>query len=66
MLTPGNHDTGNNTKYPIFRRTFHSLELNDLNTQESFYNLYSFDIGLVHFVAFNPYKFLYGLANKVD
>lgn len=59
MLTPGNHDTGNNTKHSIYRKSFYSPELYNINTDDNFFNLYSFDIGLVHFIAFNPYKFIY-------
>jgi hypothetical protein len=65
MLTPGNHDTGNNTKYSMYRRTFYSPETLSINSEDTYYNFYSFDIGLIHFIAFNPYHIVYNMAKSV-
>jgi hypothetical protein len=35
-----------------------------LNTPTSYYNFFSFDLGLVHFIALNCYWIVYGKATQ--
>lgn len=59
MAAPGNHDWGNNTKFEFFRVNFGNLYLKEFNTEHYLNDLTSFDVGLVHFIHFNPIKIVY-------
>ncbi len=63
--TPGNHDSGNITFFPLIRKFFYSPDDPALNNNELYTNFYSFDLGLVHYIAFNPYYLVYSIGNKV-
>jgi hypothetical protein len=47
------------------QKFFYSPDETSLNTQEVFANFYSFDIGLVHYIAFHPYYLVYSMGEKV-
>lgn len=53
MVIPGNHDSGNNSDYPYIRRTFLSPK-SHLDTATYYTDFVSFDLGLVHFISYNP------------
>ncbi|CAD8134668.1 unnamed protein product [Paramecium pentaurelia] len=59
MAAPGNHDNGNNTFYDFFRANFGALFLKEYNTQHYLNDFFSFDVGMVHFISFNPIKAVY-------
>ncbi|CAK72337.1 unnamed protein product (macronuclear) [Paramecium tetraurelia] len=59
MAAPGNHDWGNNTYFDFFRANFGSLFLKEYNTQHYLNDFFSFDVGMVHFIQFNPIKAVY-------
>lgn len=62
ISTPGNHDSGDNYEYDYYRLSFLSPEKVP-NTRANFYNFYSFDSGLVHFIFYNPDNIVYGESN---
>ena len=49
MLTGGNHDAGNNTKFSLFNGLFYKAK--DL--------VYSWELGSARFISFNPFKFFF-------
>ncbi|CAD8050031.1 unnamed protein product [Paramecium sonneborni] len=59
MAAPGNHDWGNNTYFDFFRANFGSLFLKDYNTDHYLNDFFSFDLGMVHIIQFNPIKAVY-------
>ena len=59
QVAVGNHDSGNDTLFPMVRQLFRSPQQTQYNTPDSFYNLYSWDMGLAHFVNFQPYWIVY-------
>jgi hypothetical protein len=59
LLAPGNHDAGNNSRFPIARKEFYSPEQTELNTDDFWLNFYGFDLGLAHFINFHPYWLVY-------
>ncbi|CAD8051211.1 unnamed protein product [Paramecium sonneborni] len=65
LATPGNHDSGKNNEYDFYRISFLSPEL-DLNTRDNFYNFYSVDLGLVHYIFYNPKNIVYNESNQTE
>ncbi|CAK71249.1 unnamed protein product (macronuclear) [Paramecium tetraurelia] len=64
MAAPGNHDTGENKFYDFFRANFGALFLTEYNTKSYLNDFFSFDVGMVHFIQFNPIKIVY--QNDID
>jgi hypothetical protein len=61
VVTPGDHERGNNSEFTYFRKSFYSLDDDDYNS--TFYNFQSFDIGLAHFIGLNFFYFIYNHSN---
>ncbi|CAD8051210.1 unnamed protein product [Paramecium sonneborni] len=59
MAAFGNHDWGNNTFFDFFRANFGTLYLKEYNTEHYLNDFFSFDVGMVHFIQFNPIKIVY-------
>lgn len=62
LSTPGNHDSGANYDFDFYRIAFLSPE-KPLNTRDNYYNFYSVDLGLVHYVFYNPTNIVYDELN---
>ncbi|CAD8050035.1 unnamed protein product [Paramecium sonneborni] len=63
LPTPGNHDSGDNYEFDFYRLSFLSPEQN-LNTRNNYYNFYSVDLGLVHYIFYNPTNIVYNESNQ--
>ncbi|CAD8099976.1 unnamed protein product [Paramecium primaurelia] len=59
MITPGNHDGGFDYKYTFLREHFQMLYLTEYDTQNYQNDFYSFNIGLVHFIQYDPVMIVY-------
>ncbi|CAD8199639.1 unnamed protein product [Paramecium pentaurelia] len=59
MITPGNHDSGYNRKQIFLREHFEMPYQNMYNTQDYENYFYSFNIGFVHFIQYDPVKIIY-------
>lgn len=64
LVAPGNHDSGNNTHFDYMKYSFPSPQLAQYNTESEYYNLYSFDLGLAHYVSFHPYWIVYNKSTE--
>ncbi|CAD8101777.1 unnamed protein product [Paramecium sonneborni] len=59
MIAPGNHDGGYDYKQTFLRQNFQMLYLNEYDTSNYQNNFYSFNIGLVHFIQYDPVMIVY-------
>ena len=62
LVAPGNHDEGENKHFDYLKNSFYTPDKRELNTEDTFYNFYSFDLGLAHFINFHPYWMVYNEA----
>ncbi|CAK72338.1 unnamed protein product (macronuclear) [Paramecium tetraurelia] len=65
LPTPGNHDSGDNYEFDFYRVSFLSPE-KPYNTKENYYNFYSVDLGLVHYIFYNPTNIVYDECNQTE
>ncbi|CAD8046038.1 unnamed protein product [Paramecium primaurelia] len=65
LPTPGNHDSGDNYEFDFYRISFLSPE-KPINTQDNYYNFYSVDLGLVHYIFYNPTNIVYNECNQTE
>ena len=59
LSTPGNHDSGFNYEFDYYRISFLSPDKYQYNTRKNYYNFYSVDLGLVHYIFYNPTNVVY-------
>ncbi|CAD8136962.1 unnamed protein product [Paramecium pentaurelia] len=64
LSTPGNHDSGANYEFDYYRMSFLSPEKSQYNTRNNYYNFYSVDLGLVHYIFYNPTNIVYNESNQ--
>lgn len=64
LIAPGNHDDGANQHFDYLKESFYSPDNKNMNTEDTFFNFYSFDLGLGHFINFHPYWMVYQMATK--
>ncbi|CAD8051868.1 unnamed protein product [Paramecium sonneborni] len=66
LSTPGNHDSGANHEFDFYRMSFLSPEKSQYNTRKNYYNFYSVDLGLVHYIFYNPTNVVYNDSNQQE
>ncbi|CAK95164.1 unnamed protein product (macronuclear) [Paramecium tetraurelia] len=59
MISPGNHDGGFDYKQTFLREHFQMLYLTEYDTQNYQNDFYSFNIGMVHFIQYDPVMIVY-------
>ncbi|XP_001347202.1 Acid phosphatase (macronuclear) [Paramecium tetraurelia strain d4-2] len=64
LSTPGNHDSGANYEFDFYRMSFLSPDKSQYNTRKNYYNFYSVDLGLVHYIFYNPTNIVYDDSNQ--